>query len=193
MNIYVKRKPRKGQDTRMTKLRTAHYIFHREMIIQQRENQRTIILKLKTACIITLYQITILNRGNYHTVISRIIDNLYEKSEKSINTIEGFSQNSYNPPQLSEECYVVLQNFKGEDINEIIRSVNDNLFRKLMLDRWIKLQEHATTAMHTLKDHLSYYLGKLKSPYSVDGNIEREQVRNSNHSINRTMRILEEY
>ncbi|EUD63806.1 hypothetical protein C922_05813, partial [Plasmodium inui San Antonio 1] len=119
--------------------------------------------------------------------------NLYEKSEKSINKLEEFSQNSYNPPQLSEECYVVLQNFKGEDMNEIIKSVNDNLFRKMMLDRWIKLHENAKKPVHTLKDHLSYYLGKLKSPYSVDGNTEREQVRNSNHSINTTMRIMGEY
>ncbi|EUD64100.1 hypothetical protein C922_05519 [Plasmodium inui San Antonio 1] len=44
-----------------------------------------------------------------------------------------------------------------------------------------------------MKDHLSYYLGKLTCVYSVDGNIQEEQVRNSNHTIHRTMRILEEY
>ncbi|EUD64162.1 hypothetical protein C922_05454, partial [Plasmodium inui San Antonio 1] len=84
-------------------------------------------------------------------------------------------------------------NFKGEDINEIIKSVSDNLFSKMMLDRWIKLHGHGETPVHTLKDHLSYYLGKLKSPYSVDGNIEKQQVRSSNHSINTTIRIMEDY
>ncbi|EUD64492.1 hypothetical protein C922_05132 [Plasmodium inui San Antonio 1] len=64
MNIYVMKTHKEGQETRMTKLRTAHNIFHRKMIIQQKQNQRAIFLKLKTACIITLYQITILNRGN---------------------------------------------------------------------------------------------------------------------------------
>ncbi|EUD64491.1 hypothetical protein C922_05131 [Plasmodium inui San Antonio 1] len=44
-----------------------------------------------------------------------------------------------------------------------------------------------------MKDHLSYYLGKLTCMYSVDGNIQEEQVRNNNHTIHATMRILEEY
>ncbi|EUD63890.1 hypothetical protein C922_05726 [Plasmodium inui San Antonio 1] len=47
--------------------------------------------------------------------------------------------------------------------------------------------------MHTLNDHLSYYLGKLKSVYSVDGNIEVEHVQRSNHTIHTTLRIMEEY
>ncbi|EUD64116.1 hypothetical protein C922_05507, partial [Plasmodium inui San Antonio 1] len=119
--------------------------------------------------------------------------NLYEESEKSINTVEEFSQNSYNPLQLSEEFYVVLQNFKGEDINEIIKSMNHNLFRKIMLDRWIKLHGHAKRPVHTLKNPLSYYLGKLESLYSVDESIEEERVQNGNDTIHRTMRIMEEY
>ncbi|EUD61352.1 hypothetical protein C922_05867 [Plasmodium inui San Antonio 1] len=44
-----------------------------------------------------------------------------------------------------------------------------------------------------MKDPLSYYLGKLTSVYSVDGNIQEEQVQRNNHTIHTTMRIMEEY
>ncbi|EUD66895.1 hypothetical protein C922_02479 [Plasmodium inui San Antonio 1] len=62
-----------------------------------------------------------------------------------------------------------------------------------MLEGEISLQKNAKRAMHTLNNHLSYYLGKLKSPYSVDGNIEVGHVQRSNHTIHTTMRIMEEY
>ncbi|EUD64030.1 hypothetical protein C922_05590 [Plasmodium inui San Antonio 1] len=71
--------------------------------------------------------------------------------------------------------------------------MNDNLFGKAMLEGGISLQKNAKRAMHTLNNPLSYYLGKLKSLYSVDGNIEREQVWNRNHSVNTPRRIMEEY
>ncbi|EUD63850.1 hypothetical protein C922_05771, partial [Plasmodium inui San Antonio 1] len=88
---------------------------------------------------------------------------------------------------------IVLNNFKEQDINEIIDSVYDNLFGKAMLEGGISLQKNAKRTMHTLNEHLSYYLGKLKSPYSVDGNIEVEHVQRSNHTIHTTMRIMEDY
>ncbi|EUD64253.1 hypothetical protein C922_05368 [Plasmodium inui San Antonio 1] len=47
--------------------------------------------------------------------------------------------------------------------------------------------------MHTLNDPLSYYLGKLKSQHSADGNIEVEHLQRSNHTIHTTMRIMGEY
>ncbi|EUD64155.1 hypothetical protein C922_05458, partial [Plasmodium inui San Antonio 1] len=88
---------------------------------------------------------------------------------------------------------IVLNNFKDQDINEIIDSVYDNLFGKAMLEGGISLDKNAKRAMHTINKHLSYYLGKLKSPYSVDGNIEVEHVQRSHHTIQTTMRMMEEY
>ncbi|EUD64049.1 hypothetical protein C922_05575 [Plasmodium inui San Antonio 1] len=123
--------------------------------------------------------------------------------QRNGNTIERESTNYF--PEIENSLYhnpLPIYNtkqrelghrLKKKDINEIIKSVNDNLFRKMMLDRWIKLHEHAKKPVHTLKDHLSYYLGKLKSPYSVDGNLERGQVQSTNDTIHTTISIMEEY
>ncbi|EUD63832.1 hypothetical protein C922_05786 [Plasmodium inui San Antonio 1] len=62
-----------------------------------------------------------------------------------------------------------------------------------MLDRWISLLKNSKRAMHTLNDPLSYYLGKLKRSYTVDGNIEVDHLQRRNHTIHTTMRNMDEY
>ncbi|EUD63918.1 hypothetical protein C922_05703 [Plasmodium inui San Antonio 1] len=42
-----------------------------------------------------------------------------------------------------------------------MNSVNNNLFRMAVLERRINLDQDAKKGMHTLKDYLSYYLGRL--------------------------------
>ncbi|EUD64099.1 hypothetical protein C922_05518 [Plasmodium inui San Antonio 1] len=64
MNIYVMRTRKEGLNTYLTELRKICNLFHREMIIQQRENSQTIFLKLNTACTIIHSQIRILHRKN---------------------------------------------------------------------------------------------------------------------------------
>ncbi|EUD64053.1 hypothetical protein C922_05569 [Plasmodium inui San Antonio 1] len=61
--------------------------------------------------------------------------------------------------------------FKEEYINEIMNSVNNNLFSMPVLERRINLHQDAKKGMHRLKDYLSYYLGRLTSLYSVEAHI----------------------
>ncbi|EUD66384.1 hypothetical protein C922_03300 [Plasmodium inui San Antonio 1] len=91
------------------------------------------------------------------------------------------------------EYYIVLHSFKEEDINELMNSVNNNLFRNSILQGGIKLQGEAKTALHTLKDLLSYYFGRLRSLYSLEEGTEEELVQNGNHTIETPMEMMEEY
>ncbi|EUD67833.1 hypothetical protein C922_02022 [Plasmodium inui San Antonio 1] len=125
--------------------------------------------------------------------LSEITNDMYQNSEGNGNGTEELFQSAYDPAELSEKCHIVFHSFIEEDINEIINSVNDNLFKREMLERWIQLHEDTERAVHTLKEHLSYYLGKLKSLYSVDENIAEDQMRKGKHTIDATMKITQEY
>ncbi|EUD64011.1 hypothetical protein C922_05606 [Plasmodium inui San Antonio 1] len=129
----------------------------------------------------------------HNSLIFKVINKLYENSEGGVNKIEKFCQNSYQPPELSVEYYILLHSSKEEDINEIMSSVNNNLLSNSILQGGMKLHEDATTALQTLKDHLSYYLGRLRSLYSVEEDIEEELVQNNNNTIETPMEIMEEY
>ncbi|GAB67536.1 hypothetical protein PCYB_121040, partial [Plasmodium cynomolgi strain B] len=132
-------------------------------------------------------------QGELADPLFEIIDDMYENSQGNRNTTEELFQSAYDRAGLSEKCHIVFHSFREEDINEIINSVNDNLYKREMLERWILLHEDAAGKVHTLKEHLSYYLRKLKSLYNVDENIAEEQMQKSNHTIDSTIRITEEY
>ncbi|SCO73865.1 Plasmodium exported protein, unknown function [Plasmodium vivax] len=132
-------------------------------------------------------------QGESADPLSEITDDLYENPQVNRNTTEEIFQSAYDPTELKEKSYIVFHSFREEDINEIINSVNDNLFKREMLERWIQLHEDAVDKVHTLKEHLSYYLRRLKSLYNVDDNIAEEQMQKSNHTIDSTIRITEEY
>ncbi|EUD63901.1 hypothetical protein C922_05718, partial [Plasmodium inui San Antonio 1] len=86
---------------------------------------------------------------------------------------------------LSVESYIVLHSFKEEHINEIMNSVNNNLFSMAVLERRINLQQDAKKEMHSLKDYLSYYLGRLASLYSAIKDNLREYDHDSFINVHR--------
>ncbi|ANQ10068.1 Uncharacterized protein PCOAH_00040540 [Plasmodium coatneyi] len=125
--------------------------------------------------------------------LAEITEDLYESSQGNRNTTEELFQSAYDQAELSEKCHIVFHSFTEEDINEIINSVNDNLFKREMLERWIQLHEDAAGKVQSLKEHLSFYLEKLKSLYDVDENIAEEQMEKINYTIDTTVRMTEEY
>lgn len=125
--------------------------------------------------------------------LGEVTEDLYESSQGNGNTVEEHFQSVCDESELSEKCHIVFHSFEEEDINEIINSVNDNLFKREILERWIQLHEDAAGKVQSLKEHLSYYLEKLKSLYNVDENIAEEQMRENNYTIESNVRMTKEY
>ncbi|GAW82044.1 Plasmodium exported protein, unknown function [Plasmodium gonderi] len=125
--------------------------------------------------------------GNPDDSMEEITDDLYDNTQENLNST-GDEVN-----ELKEQCNVVFHGFSEEDINTIINSALGDIFKWEILNRWLQLHDDNRDKVDALKEFLSDYLEKLKSLYNVDENIAQEQMNKTNHTIDSTIRITEDY